>query len=165
MDSSLIFVTDRAKPPYTFSASSSYFIRCQRSILRWMPCLLCTSPDPAQLRLSCTLVGWLICKGLPLLTRSSSPKKCENLNLRAPCALNHTLRSNISKGWQQRWSACSKDASENFRATEPCCKVPSCVDFMGRMAGMNAPSWGASCLLSRPASARKGEIRARRKQR
>lgn len=32
----LIF-EDRAKPPYTFSASSSYFIRCQRSILRWMP--------------------------------------------------------------------------------------------------------------------------------
>ena len=41
-------------------------------------------------RLSCTLVGWLICKGLPLLTRSSSPKKCENLNLRAPRAPNHT---------------------------------------------------------------------------
>ena len=35
-------------------------------------------------------MGWQICKGLPLLTRSSSPKKCENLNLRAPCAPNHT---------------------------------------------------------------------------
>jgi len=69
------------------------------------------------------------------------------LNLRAP---NRTLRSNISKGWQQRWSACSKAAAENFRATEPCCKVPFCVDFTGRMAGMDAPFWGASGFLSRP---------------
>ena len=53
-----------------------------------------------------------------LLTRSSSPKKCENLNLRALRAPNHT-------------------------------KVPFCVDFMGRMAGMHAPSWGASWFLSR----------------
>ncbi|WP_207658212.1 hypothetical protein, partial [Faecalibacterium prausnitzii] len=48
-----------------------------------------------------------------------SPKKCENLNLRAPRAPNHT-------------------------------KVPFCADFMGRMAGMHAPSWGASWFLSRP---------------
>ena len=72
------------------------------------------------------------------------------MNLRALRAPNHTLRSNISKGWQQRWSACSKAAAENFRTTEPCCKVPSCVDFTERMAGMHAPSWGASGFLSRP---------------
>ena len=54
-----------------------------------------------------------------------SPKKCENLNLRAPRAPNRT-------------------------------KVPSCADFTGRMAELYAPFWGASCLLSRPASARKG---------
>ena len=46
-------------------------------------------------------------------------KNAENLNLRAPRALNYT-------------------------------KVPFCVDFTGRMAEIDAPSWGASGLLSLP---------------
>ena len=52
-----------------------------------------------------------------LLTRSSSPKKCENLNLRAQRAPNYT-------------------------------KVPSCVEFMGRMAGWTRP-FGAHLGASR----------------
>ena len=62
----------------------------------------------------------------------------------APCKISTEMY------FRARFSS-SEIFSGSFAARAPNhTKVPFCVDFIGRMAGMDAPSGGASGFLSRP---------------